>query len=388
MGQLEALEASFKANPRSKVFMTLAESYQAEGRLEESEKVLTQGLIHHPTNLPGRMMLARLLIGRQAFDEAREMLRRVLMALPDHVEANVLLGELEEANGNVEEARKHYRIAILFQPDYPGMADKLNNLETNRPETQEVPAGGMPVSVPPPKPVDETPSVPDATLEITQPGSGGSEKVVDKPQPSVDPIPEEAQEDSAFNEGAPSDLDDDPLILGEDTLDSLLEMDDIPLTQTSEPIPEAPPTIRTAVVPSDGGSETESQPTSSPIFAQSEESMDALLTMVDDQTVNESTDAAPLDISAMAEEYVERGHLDKAIEMYQKLLVRKPDDPVLRARVEEIDAKMRGTQTAPPIEEDPTPNSIPSISSNAALRHRRVAALESWMNQFRRGKNV
>jgi tetratricopeptide (TPR) repeat protein len=91
--KIEALERRLAADPRSPLFVSLAEAYRREGRAADAERVLRAGLDRHAEHGSARTALGRLLLETGRFHEAREQLGRALEQAPDNLLARRLLDE-------------------------------------------------------------------------------------------------------------------------------------------------------------------------------------------------------------------------------------------------------------------------------------------------------
>ena len=60
--RIPALEERLAADPRSPMFLPLAEAYRAAGRRPDAERVLRDGLLRHPGHHSARAALGRILL--------------------------------------------------------------------------------------------------------------------------------------------------------------------------------------------------------------------------------------------------------------------------------------------------------------------------------------
>src|SRR5687768_17255115 len=80
--KIEDLRARLRLDPKSRLFYPLAEELRKVGRLDEAEKVLRDGVQHHPTYLSGWVSLSRVLVERNQHREATEVLMKALALDP------------------------------------------------------------------------------------------------------------------------------------------------------------------------------------------------------------------------------------------------------------------------------------------------------------------
>jgi len=92
--ELEKLRTAFRDNPRSTVFVALAQALVAAGRPDEAVEVSRQGLANHPDHIEGRLGLARAHAALSRWKEAEQELVKVVKLDRYHQKAFGLLGEV------------------------------------------------------------------------------------------------------------------------------------------------------------------------------------------------------------------------------------------------------------------------------------------------------
>jgi tetratricopeptide (TPR) repeat protein len=101
--ELDKLRTAFRDNPRSTVFVALAQALVASGRAEEAIDISRQGLAIHPDHTEGRLGLARAYAALARWKEAEQELVKVVKLDRYHQKAFCLLGEvlIQRANWDV-----------------------------------------------------------------------------------------------------------------------------------------------------------------------------------------------------------------------------------------------------------------------------------------------
>lgn len=120
-------------NPRSLVFVSLAELYRAEGLPHQALEILEEGLGHHPGLASAVLAKARCLFDLRRYAEATAVCREILRANPDNIKAHKLLADLFVRLGQRKAAiRALTRVVTLFPQDREAVQalEELENLET------------------------------------------------------------------------------------------------------------------------------------------------------------------------------------------------------------------------------------------------------------------
>lgn len=119
-------------NPRSLVFVSLAELYRAEGLPHQALEILEEGLGHHPGLASAVLSKARCLFDLRRFAEASVVCREILRSNPDNIKAHKLLADIFVRLGQRKAAiRSLTRVVTLFPQDREAVKalEELENLE-------------------------------------------------------------------------------------------------------------------------------------------------------------------------------------------------------------------------------------------------------------------
>ncbi len=116
--RIPALEERLAADPRSPMFLPLAEAYRAAGRRPDAERVLRDGLLRHPGHHSARAALGRILLESGKAEEALLVLEQTVAASPQNLLARRLLEELRrnEPPGSEEPARSPAPARVVPAP--------------------------------------------------------------------------------------------------------------------------------------------------------------------------------------------------------------------------------------------------------------------------------
>jgi tetratricopeptide (TPR) repeat protein len=388
---LAELEAELSRDPKSRRFYELAREYQKQGRMDEAMGLCERGLGNYPSQWQARILLAQLYIGKGRLEEARTMVERVLLPLPDNVPANHLAADIYRALGDSGRALKHYRIVDLLDPGRAGVEERIAELSGAQ-ASATVPVSAVPSEPPaasPPEPAvgaaREEPPAPKMTLPEAEPEAkpsaageaeaalswseppapvdGGLEGRRPAEAPAAPSAPPEGGEALFLQEGressGPSPIEEewlaDTAAFGRELLNGEgLDSSGGPLAAEGAPVEETGPLELGAAA----GDEAEA----SAAFQQGEAAEEGLNT------------------ATLAELYEGQGFPEKAVEIYQRVLLRDPDNKAVRDKIQALLQKMAG--------ETPEGPAVHQEDVEKALRKKRVVLLQDWLRCVREGSHV
>src|SRR5512147_138620 len=127
--EIAKLTERISRDPKSKLFVPLAEEYKKSGDIEMAVHVLTEGLKNNPGYVTARSFLGRLLFEMGDMNAARREFEEVVKAVPDNLLAQKKLGDLHALSGNRTEALKYYKTARQLNPADAEIASLVSDLE-------------------------------------------------------------------------------------------------------------------------------------------------------------------------------------------------------------------------------------------------------------------
>ena len=136
LGQNQSLVQQLKElqrNPRSLVFVTLAESYRTERLPHQALDILEEGLAYHPGLASALIVKARCLFDLRRFAEASAVCRQILTANPANIKAQKLQADIFVRLGQRRSAiRALTKVVSLFPQDREAVKalEELEGLET------------------------------------------------------------------------------------------------------------------------------------------------------------------------------------------------------------------------------------------------------------------
>jgi tetratricopeptide (TPR) repeat protein len=442
--RIDELRKRLDKEPGSRLFAQLAEELRKEGELSDAIRVARTGLLQHPAYTSAHMTLGRALLDTGDLGGARGQFEAVLRGAPDNILASRFLGETLEAMGDLGSALLQYRATLRLAPGDRQIETQIRVLEERlgaptlrkvtpppppAPARHPVPPGPTVIAegpAPPParepSPVEEPPLPPAAPptdtppMALAGPASG---------PPLASPVPFTPSSEVSFDLEAPFEK---------------AEEAPTPASSREPPLPPAPPpppasppeTLRAAEpVPApplpldlpftpatevsfdlEAPFETTGAPPPAP-----EPSPGRRLT---DQAVVEARTASPslaasvpleplppprepvltpepeptpappppgetpgLSSSTLAELYFNQGFTEQAVEVYQELLQREPENQRVRARLAEITAVDRRPQAGTPPASG-SPAADPRAERRRVLE-RTIAHFEDMLAAIKRG---
>jgi tetratricopeptide (TPR) repeat protein len=405
--RIEDLRARLRLDPKARHFYPLAEELRKLGQLEESEKILREGITHHPTYLSAWVSLGRVLAEKGSHHEAIDALTTALGLDPGNVVcANLLVASYLAVGENVEALKKLKLIRAVMPGDE--VEEQIAALEKEiasgggrtaagfaplaapepppaAPEPQEAqqpPAGAevAPTPVAPAEAVPEVeeaapePSAADAALAMPQPPSEAAEPPAAPAEPSSWESPGVSQffaepEDEAAPAGVPlppeaADVLPEEVFTApagpeprfDEALAEMVPDESLasPEEAIEEAIPESTPLIGAEEAREPFPSEEPALAAAEPAMSETEELPVPPAAMADDQTAT----------LTMAELYAKQGHDAAARDIYERVLGRDPSNEDVRERL----AALSGANANPEREK----------------RHAAAARLERWLEKVGR----
>jgi len=394
---LGGLEQEVRRDPRMRRFHELAREYQRLGRMDEAAALCEKGLALNPNQWQARNLLAQIYLARGRFDEARVQVEKVLLALPDNIPANHLAADLYYALGDRERALRHYKVVDLFDPGRANVAERLRELEGNG-ELPPPPAEASAAEAPAGAAAPEAAEAPAPEEVFPAEAAGGAAEVLSAEPSEADLFPEAAPESPPERAAEPS----TQVVLAEPESQALPQAaPEAPLSDTQagggagEPVREEASFLDLLETEGEGGEAPAGEPANEASLLEDTEKDEALLASDDTQEAvleleeppasgvggEELEPPAPVfNTVTLAQLYESQGYPEKAVEVYQRILLREPDNAEVREKVRALLRRMAGeAPEAPAAEQEDV---------RKALRQRRIEVLEGWLRRVREGSHV
>ena len=342
--EIAKLEERISKDPKSKLFVPLAEEYKKAGDIERSIQVLMEGLKNNPGYVTARSFLGRLLFEKGDMAGAQKEFEEVAKSIPDNLMAQHKLGDLYVLQSRPTDALKHYKIALSLNPGDEQMAELVSDIEAGRDVKERLlkpkqPAGEK-------HPAKEEP-VQAATVRAQM-----------KPHPSpivakqAEPVPASAA--SAMASEEPEEV----LVV------EPLEFEGEVLPEQGKLAEKKPPAAEfdfLAEKEQGTGTAAEEGEPAGTVFDVAGPSQDKSSAFADiaaaslagaetaekiPETSSEKSDDFTTD--TLAELYIAQGFYEKAIDIYQRMLTDNPDSAKLKDKLAHVRAM--ASQAEPPAE--------------------------------------
>lgn len=389
--EIAKLTERIAKDPKSKLFVPLAEEYKKAGEIEMAVDVLLEGLKNNPGYVTARSFLGRLLMEKGDLAGAQKELEEVIKAIPDNLLAQRKLGDIYVLQGKSKDALDRYKAALALNPGDKEVPSLIADIEAGRDISARIPrpkaqAPAAPVVKPQPAAAPTPPKVVPAAA--AKPAASSLPNAVPTPRPAA---PVQAPPPVSSPTAAPAAIA-APAVPPPTPAKTVTPTPPVPPTAPVQPRPEAAippapalpdeveviediidiePLEQTALAaefkkteavtaPASGQErgQTVPQAPEAASFDLSERPMDMGISVEDPASVvwgGEETAPPPgkpaaaaeeggddLNTNTLAELYISQGFYDKAIEVYQGMLAERPGNKALQNKLEQLRA-MAGT---------------------------------------------
>lgn len=216
---VQFLEQRLKDNPESMLFARLADHYLASDRVEKAIEICEEGIKQHPYYATGHFVLGKGYLTKKMYEQAEKEFKRVLLFDPKFLAAHKYYGDLMREIGWENTCELSYKKILQIDPldevarsvvgDFT-IAEDEASVQTEQPKTPETPE----VDVNAISPLPETPEEEDLMFELPVPESEPEpEKAETEAEtPKVDAPASEAPKTEALPPDEPkvTQVDDEP----------------------------------------------------------------------------------------------------------------------------------------------------------------------------------
>jgi tetratricopeptide (TPR) repeat protein len=362
--KIEELRFRVKTDPKSRLFLPLAEELRKLSQFAEAEQVLRTGLTHHPTYLSAWVSLGRVCRDENKHQDAIEALKKALTLDQGNVVAARLLGDAYLGLGEHVEAIKKYKLVRALVPPDEELDEIIDKLEEQiqgaAPASDVAPASA--VEAAPTPPAEAAASHVEAIAPVEAPFDAPAPMAIDE-QPSV------------FTQ-APEHPMDETSPFGSDVSEEIATGDVEPMrvahsqSPFEEPVADLGYSADAFEIEQPPGMHIEPPPLAAELPA-------PVVDEEEDEVFAPSTEPsfapfAPPPVAAgdfaktitMADLYLDQGLVDEARDIYEDVLARDPDNASVRAKLEAL---------------SPQPVEVSEEPEAGDTRNPKVVRLESWL---------
>ncbi|HPD18443.1 MAG: tetratricopeptide repeat protein [Candidatus Goldbacteria bacterium] len=136
--EIEELKKKLSQNPDSLIFVPLADAYRKAGLHDEAVEVCKKGLEKHPSYTSARVVLGRIYIEKNKFDEAIQELQRVEAVDADNIMVHIMLGNTYLKKKMYAEAVEQFQKVISINPEDVEIQEKLKEALSAKQETTKI----------------------------------------------------------------------------------------------------------------------------------------------------------------------------------------------------------------------------------------------------------
>ncbi len=128
--EIDKLKKKVEKNPKSKLFVPLAEAYKQRDMIDEAIEVLLKGINDQPEYTSAGVALGKIYLDKEMLTEAREEFEKVIRQIPDNLLAHKRLAYIYEEQGEHDMAVDKYQTVLDLSPNDVDAAEALESLKS------------------------------------------------------------------------------------------------------------------------------------------------------------------------------------------------------------------------------------------------------------------
>ncbi|MBI4685181.1 MAG: tetratricopeptide repeat protein [Nitrospirae bacterium] len=340
------LKEKVEKDPKSKLFVPLADEYRKAGKIDDAVSVLLKGLADQPEYMSARVSLGKIYLEKKMIAEAKDEFEKVIKAISDNLFAHKKLAEIYRDSGESDRAIAEYKAVLRLNPFDENAVSNLGALQSTaqryapEPSSATLSFGEVP---------EEKISGVGVSMEAVPAKEiqkeTAEEKLVEIAERATDEVETIVEEDiTVLSEGMPTPLEEEKQVAGhEDEFEKFRRSFD----EREEKIKEA--------VTEDIGEEIISEEEIGDLGEIEKEAIAYVDVLKEPKPLStnvfEALEQAEEEPEAVkfaekpglsnADELVRRGNYTEAMKIYIRLLKADPDDKNMRQKVEELKMLLR-----------------------------------------------
>ncbi|OGF61814.1 MAG: hypothetical protein A2Y62_20545 [Candidatus Fischerbacteria bacterium RBG_13_37_8] len=362
MSLIEELEKKLEREPASLRFVHLVEEYRKAGRLNEAIDLCLKGIEQHPNYWSAYVSLAKCYYEKDDIEQARDYLEQANAGAPDNIQAISLLAEIYEKLTFWDKALDKLRLLQLLSPD-ERTSDKIKYLEEKigEEERQEAPTVQFSMSL-----IKET-----LTKTQADDAAGADEKET---------------EETLSTERTGK--------IEKETLEKIISSETMQEPSAQEDF-NAQSEEQTAIQSNEKESvHYEREPIEILSLIKPETFNDAISEKaqeISDQFAQQEELTIEITTQTLGEIYATQGYYEKAIKIYQKILIAEPNNSAAVNRLKELMDEFNkiNARTNKQFFKEEITSEAPDqtkTSDKNQERKKRISTLENWLSTVKREK--
>lgn len=366
MSLIDKLEKKLEKEPSSLLFVQLVEEYRKAGRIKDAIRLCERGIEYHPNYWSAYVALGKCYYEKGDLEKAKENLEQATSAMPDNIQAIMLLVDICERLDYCEKALESLKLVQLLSPDEK-IDERIRVLERKLHLGDEAPTIQFSVSLIKESLASQEGMTIHMPKEVLQKeiealsNTGKIEQEVLEKIVQVPPEKEEVKQEEDFPESFDTKK--------YENLDETIEKSE------GEPV-EILSLIKPHILASEEPAQKEI--IKEEVIEEHKEDADAHTQEITTQTLGEI--------------YASQGHFDKAIKIYQKIVLAEPGNSNAICRLKQLMEefnKLNVQMNKQFFKEEVTPEETVTskISQKGMERKKRISTLENWLLTVRKEKD-
>lgn len=130
--EIARLSERFNKDPKSRIFVQLADTYRKNNMIDEALDILHKGLAHHPDYPLAHLILGKCLYDKRMFEQAKDAFRKTLAGDPQNIVALRMLAQTCASTKDEQGQINAYKGLIAIDPFDAQAKEKLEQLQAGQ----------------------------------------------------------------------------------------------------------------------------------------------------------------------------------------------------------------------------------------------------------------
>src|SRR4030042_6267120 len=130
--EIARLSEKYSKDPKSRMFVQLADAYRKNGMMDEALDILNKGLQYHPDYALGYLILGKCYFYQRKYEQAKDAYETTLKHDPQNIVALRMIAQICESLRDEPGQMSAYKEILTLDPFDASAKEKLIHLETIR----------------------------------------------------------------------------------------------------------------------------------------------------------------------------------------------------------------------------------------------------------------